>query len=144
MKDIPKKRGLFGENSNTPLVCSTEQVVHFEENIGTTLDELLKSANFFKGIPIVYVQDTTVTLSPNTYYIFNGTPASLTITFSEPLSSTYLCEYMFEFTSGSSGDIQISLPNGVQWYEVPEIEANKKYQVSISRGIGLIIGVDVV
>lgn len=98
----------------------------------------------FRGVPIVYVQDTTATLSPNTYYVFNGTPASLTITFNEPLTSTYLCEYMFEFTSGSSGDIQISLPSGVQWYEIPEIEANKKYQVSISRGIGLIVGVDVV
>lgn len=144
MKDIPKKRGLFGENSNTPLVCSTEQVVHFEENIGTTLDELLKSANFFKGIPIVYVQDTTVTLSPNTYYIFNGTPASLTITFDTPIAATYVCEYMFEFTSGSSNATSLSLPSGVQWQETPEIETDKRYQVSIVNNIALIVGVDVV
>lgn len=48
MKDIPKKRGLFGENSNIPFVGSTEQVVHFNGTMGTTLDEFLKHLSFLQ------------------------------------------------------------------------------------------------
>ena len=50
-------------------------------------------------------------------------------------------EYMFEFVSGSTATV-LSLPNNIQFPEDYEIEANKKYQISIVYNIGLIVGVD--
>lgn len=64
MNNIPKKRGLFGENSNVPLVSSTEQVVHFNGTMGTTLDEVINDIDTSK-VGEVYMSDGG-TLTPMT------------------------------------------------------------------------------
>ena len=48
---------------------------------------------------------------------------------------------MFEFISGSTATV-LTLPNSVKFPDDYEIEANKKYQVSIVDNIGLVVGVD--
>ena len=48
---------------------------------------------------------------------------------------------MFEFISGSTPTV-LTLPTSVKFPDDYEIEANKKYQISIVDNIGLIVGVD--
>ena len=49
-----------------------------------------------------------------------------------------LSEYMFEFTSGTTPTVITEIA-GVEW-KGDTIEADKVYQASISRGIGILIG----
>lgn len=83
--------------------------------------------------------DTTFTLPPNQFHVW-GEVGSLIITLGEQ-DSGHINEYMFEFISGSTAT-RLSLPTSVQFPDDYEIEANKKYQVSIVDNIGLIVGVD--
>lgn len=83
--------------------------------------------------------DTIFTLPPNQFHVW-GEISSLIITLGEQ-DSGHINEYMFEFISGSTATV-LSLPNNIQFPEDYEIEANKKYQVSIVNNIGLIVGVD--
>lgn len=84
------------------------------------------------------VAETTKELQPNKYYIF-GEVASLTLTLAAGEENA-LTEYMFEFISGAT-PTTIDDIAGVTW-KGDTIEANKVYQVSISRGIGILIGRD--
>lgn len=82
------------------------------------------------------VSETTKELQPNKYYIF-GEVETLTLTLAEG-EENKLAEYMFEFTSGTT-PTTITEIAGVEW-KGDTIEANKVYQASISRGIGILIG----
>ena len=82
------------------------------------------------------VSETTKELQPNKYYIF-GEVETLTLTLAEG-EENKLAEYMFEFTSGTT-PTTITEIAGVEWIG-DTIEANKVYQASISRGIGILIG----
>lgn len=82
------------------------------------------------------VSEDTKEIQPNRYYIF-GEKASLTITLAAGEEGK-LAEYMFEFTSGTN-PTTITDIEGVEW-KGDTIEANKVYQASISRGIGILIG----
>lgn len=84
--------------------------------------------------------DTTFTLPPNEFHIW-GEVGSLTLSFATPTDSNHYNEYMFEFESGSTETSLILNNSSILWQETPEIEANKKYQVSIVNNIGLIVGV---
>ena len=75
-------------------------------------------------------------LQPNKYYIF-GEVTTLTLTLAKGKEGK-LAEYMFEFTSGAT-PTKITDIAGVEW-KGDTIEANKVYQASISRGIGILIG----
>ena len=52
-----------------------------------------------------------------------------------------ISEYMFEFTSGTTPTV-ITPIDGVEW-RGDTIEANKVYQASIVRGIGILVGRDI-
>lgn len=81
--------------------------------------------------------DTTFTLTPNVMHIW-GTVTSLTLILGT--GTSYLDEYMFEFTSGSTATT-LSLPNAVSWINgTPTIETNTTYQVSIVNNIAVIGG----
>ena len=82
--------------------------------------------------------DTTFALTPNILHKW-GTVTSLTITFASPVDTTVANYYMFEFTSGTTATT-LSLPSTVTWASDVSIEANKKYQVSILNGCGIIGG----
>lgn len=81
--------------------------------------------------------DTTFTLTPNVFHTW-GTVTSLTLTLGT--GTSYLDEYMFQFTSGSTATT-LSLPNTVSWINgTPTIETNTTYQVSIVNNIAVIGG----
>ena len=82
--------------------------------------------------------DTTFALTPNILHRW-GTVTSLTITLAAPVDTTVANYYMFEFTSGTTATT-LSLPSTVTWASDVSIEANKKYQVSILNGCGIIGG----
>lgn len=46
-------------------------------------------------------------------------------------------EYMFQFTSGSSATT-LNVPSTIVWLKDPNIQANKKYLVSIENNLGII------
>ena len=81
------------------------------------------------SIPVVSKtsSDTEAELSPNTFYVFPEM-ASLSVTFSYPVSLDIVNEYKFRFTSGSTSTM-LTLPSTV----VGDItvEANKVYEISI-------------
>lgn len=81
--------------------------------------------------------DTTFELTPNVYHVW-GAVNSLTLTLAIPSNNAIYNEYMFEFTSSSSGTT-LSLPSNIQWVSEPNIEANKVYQCSIVGNIGIIV-----
>lgn len=83
--------------------------------------------------------DTTFTLPPNEFHVW-GEVSTLNITLGAQ-DVGHINEYMFEFISGSTPTV-LTLPTSVKFPEDYEIEANKKYQVSIVDNIGLIVGVD--
>lgn len=82
------------------------------------------------------VSETTKELTPGKYYIF-GEVETLTLTLAAA-EENVLAEYMFEFTSGAT-PTKITEIAGIEW-KGDAIEANKVYQASISRGIGILIG----
>lgn len=98
-----------------------------------TKAELTSKAN---KIGTENVSESTKELQPNKYYIF-GEVATLTLTLAAGEEGK-LAEYMFEFTSGTT-PTAITEIAGVEW-KGDTIEANKIYQASISRGIGILIG----
>lgn len=83
--------------------------------------------------------ESTKELQPNTYYVF-GEVETLTLTLAAG-ENDVLSEYMFEFTSGTTPTV-ITPIEGVEW-RGDTIEANKVYQASIVRGIGILVGRDI-
>ena len=83
--------------------------------------------------------DTTFTLTPNTFHVWDEV-ATLDLSFCEEISGV-ANEFLFQFTSGATAT-SLTLPDTIQWVNgVPNIEANKTYQVSIVNNIGLIVSV---
>lgn len=82
--------------------------------------------------------DTTFTLTPNTFHIWDEVGA-LTLTLGAETSGV-ANEYIFQFTSGSE-PTTLSLPDDIKWTggEIPTIEANKIYQISILKGLGSVL-----
>lgn len=87
--------------------------------------------------------DTTFTITPNTFHIWDEV-SSLTITLGAETSGV-ANEYIFQFTSGSE-PTTLSLPDDIKWTggETPTIEANKIYQISILKGLGSVLEWDAV
>ena len=77
-----------------------------------------------------------MTIQPDTYYVF-GQVTSLNITLAAS-DSTYLSEYMFQFTCGSTA-ATLSLPSSVKWIETNPIilQPNKIYQVTIVNNLAV-------
>lgn len=83
--------------------------------------------------------ESTKELQANTYYVF-GEVETLTLTLAAG-EDNVMPEYMFEFTSGATPTV-ITPIEGVEW-RGDAIEANKVYQASIVRGIGILVGRDI-
>lgn len=81
---------------------------------------------------------TEYTIKPNKFYIWDEV-SSLTITL-EPEIPNVVNEYMFQFTSGDTATT-LSLPSYIKWVndEIPIIEPNYIYQISILNGLGSIM-----
>ena len=82
--------------------------------------------------------DTTFTLTPNTFHVWDEV-TSLTLNFGSEISGV-ANEYLFQFTSGSTAT-SLTLPDSIKWAndDVPTIGANMIYQVSILRGLASVL-----
>ena len=83
--------------------------------------------------------DTTFTLTPNTFHVWDEV-TSLDLSFGEETEGI-ANEFLFQFTSGATATTLI-LPDTIKWAndEVPTIETNMIYQVSILKGLASVLG----
>ncbi len=99
---------------------------------------LFKSWDNVSNTDKIYETSNSESIKPNKFYIW-GEKTSLTITL-EPEIPEVVNEYMFQFTSGST-PTTLSLPSDIKWVndELPIIESNYIYQISILNGLGSIM-----
>jgi hypothetical protein len=84
--------------------------------------------------------DTTFTLTPNTFHIWDEV-TTLDLDFGIETSGI-MNEYLFQFTSGSESTTLI-LPYGIKFNSDLIIEENKIYQISILNGLGTVMSWDI-
>lgn len=82
--------------------------------------------------------DTTFTLTPNTFHVWDDV-TSLTLDLGSETTGV-ANEFLFQFTSGSE-PTTLMLPDDIKWAndDAPVIEANKIYQISILKGLGSVM-----
>lgn len=82
--------------------------------------------------------DTTFTLTPNTFHIWDEV-ANLTLTLGSETSGV-ANEYLFQFTSGATAT-SLTLPDDIKWANdsAPTIVENMIYQVSILNGLASVL-----
>ena len=85
---------------------------------------------------VVNQSETTVCIQPNVLNIW-GEVAELNITLAEAIDKTHVNEYMLQFTSGDVATM-LTLPADIRWTSLPNIQANKTYQISIINNLGVI------
>lgn len=78
--------------------------------------------------------DTTFTLTPNTFHVWDEV-ASLDLSFAEETAGV-ANEYLFQFTSGATATT-LTLPDGLKWAEELVVASNAVYQVSVLKGLGV-------
>lgn len=101
-------------------------------NLNTVLNDIVT-------ISVESVTSTSKSIEPNKYYKWTSAMSSLTITLATPSNTSILNNYMFEFTTSSSG-CTFNVPSTVKWAngEAPTIEASKTYQVSIINNLAVV------
>ena len=80
--------------------------------------------------------DTTFTLTPNTFHVWDEVSA-LTLTLGSETSGV-ANEFLFQFTSGSEATT-LSISDDIKWSEELVIEPNRIYQVSILKGLASVL-----
>ena len=82
--------------------------------------------------------DTTFTLTPNTFHIWDEV-ANLTLTLGSETSGI-ANEFLFQFTSGATAT-SLTLPDDIKWANdaPPTIAENMIYQVSILKGMASVL-----
>ena len=81
--------------------------------------------------------DTTFTLTPNTYHIW-GEVTSLNLSLGTEVSGV-VNEYVFQYSVGDSAPT-LTLPETIVWVNLPSVnKVNTTYIVSIVNNIGLIV-----
>ena len=80
--------------------------------------------------------DTTFTLTPNTFHVWDEV-ASLTLTLGSETAGV-ANEYVFQFTSGSTAT-SLTLPDDIKWANdsAPTIAENMIYQISVLNGLAV-------
>lgn len=83
--------------------------------------------------------DTTFTLTPNTFHVWDEV-GELTLTFGEE-TTNIANEYLFQFESGNEPTV-LTLPDSIKFNSDFVVEANKIYQISILNGLGTVMSWD--
>lgn len=85
-----------------------------------------------KYMAVQTMSSYSVTLSPNIKYLAGTGVSALTIALASPSDNNIVNEYIFSFTTGSSG-ITLSMPSGIKWANgiIPNFEADTTYEISI-------------
>ena len=84
------------------------------------------------------ISDTTFSLTPNTFHVWDEV-GELTLTLGEETVGV-ANEYLFQFTSGTEPTV-LTLPDSIVWAndEIPTIESNYVYQVSVLKGFATLM-----
>ena len=84
------------------------------------------------------VAETSYEITPNVFHVW-GEMSSLTITFAAETTEV-VNEYLFQFESGSEPTV-LTLPSNILWVnnEIPIIEPNYIYQVSVLKGLASVM-----
>lgn len=80
--------------------------------------------------------DTTFTLTPNTFHVWEEVSA-LTLTLGSETAGV-ANEFLFQFTSGATAT-SLTLPDDIKWTEELVIEPNRIYQISILKGLASVL-----
>ena len=102
---------------------------------------ILGSGNIISGYKTVqHISESTISLSPNIYYIKDNTSSTLTISFNAAENNTIMNEYFIKFNTASSGT-SVSLPNTIKWVDgqIPEFENDCTYQISVIDDLGVCV-----
>ena len=102
---------------------------------------ILGSGNIISGYKTVqHISESTISLSPNIYYIKDNSSSTLTITFNAAENNTIMNEYFIKFNTASSGT-SVSLPNTIKWVDgqIPEFENDCTYQISVIDDLGVCV-----
>lgn len=85
--------------------------------------------------------DTTFELTPNTFHVWDEV-TELDLSLGAETAGV-ANEYLFQFTSGNTATT-LSLPDDIKWAndDVPAIETNKIYQISILKGLVSVLAFD--
>ena len=85
--------------------------------------------------------DTTFTLTPNTFHVWDEV-AALDLSFGDETAGV-ANEFVFQFTSGAT-PTTLTLPDSIKWANgnAPSISENKIYQISVLKGLGMILEFD--
>lgn len=148
LRNKPTSLSDFSEDANHRTVTDNEKALwNNKQNTISDLSEIRDNAttaitlasSALQPIEIVNhgTSDTTFTLTPNKFHVW-GEVVSLNLSLAE-VSSTYLDEFMFQFTSGSTATT-LTLPNTVNWITDVTIETGMTYQVSIINNLAVIGG----
>jgi hypothetical protein len=122
-------------NGKSPVVHAKDVQINDEDKrLSVMLDEIGDEASL-KVYPIV--ESTNSVIAPDQYRVF-GTVDALSVIL-DVVDDGYAHEYCFEFTTGENFAGMSIIPEP-KWVNEPLIEINKTYQVSILRGIGVIVG----
>lgn len=108
---------------------NTDHVLLYDSQTLTDEEKLQARTNIGSNTLIITKtsSDTAIELSPNTFYVFPEM-ATLSVTFSDPVSLDIVNEYKFRFTSGATATT-LTLPSTVVGDIT--IEVNKVYEISI-------------
>ena len=108
---------------------NTDHVLLYDSQTLTDEEKLQARTNIGSDTLVITKtsSDTVIELSPNMFYVFPEM-ASLSITFSDPISLDIVNEYKFRFISGATATT-LAFPSTIVGDIT--IEANKVYEISI-------------
>lgn len=134
--------GFDGEGETTHTITSSGDGTKFLSDDGTYKEISSNSSSSGAYSEVNHgTSDTTFTLTPNTFHVWDEV-TTLDLSFGEETEGI-ANEFLFQFTSGSTATT-LTLPDTIKWAnnEVPTIEANMIYQVSILKGLASVLVFD--
>lgn len=85
------------------------------------------------------VNFTSSVIKPNVLHVWGtlADSATFNITLSTDVSESDVNEYMLQFSTGNVAPT-LGFPSDIKWLAVPNVQANKTYQISIINNLGVI------
>ena len=116
-----------------------DETVASKSYVDTAIDDIKVNSSSSAYVEVNHgTADTTFTLTPNTFHIWDEV-SSLTLTLGSDTAGV-ANEFLFQFTSGEPATT-LSLPSDLKWANdsAPTIDENMIYQVSILKGLASVL-----
>lgn len=135
--EIIDETSIDSESMNTATLLELLATKLDISNSPTKVSQLINDSNYSTVIPYIKSTSSTKIIEANKFYDF-GVINTLTITLKDPIDTTILNRYMFQFIANSDVS-SLTLPNTVKLANTLTIEARKTYQVTIINNIVTIV-----